>query len=142
MPTAMRCWIQEPSISAFRLFHVCFLLDELGTRTDQISGKMRSYLAERVIRPAFSPISSNDLSGYVWITTLVGIVYAIMVAIVRMHIKLRVFGVDDYLLGLATVRRHLPSWAAPERIQLICSRCSTWCRQYLSLSPSATVLPT
>lgn len=61
-------------------------------------------MVERFIRPAFSTISSNDLSGYLWITTVLGIIYSILVAIVRVYIKSRFLGVDDYLLGIATVR--------------------------------------
>lgn len=52
----------------------------------------------------FSPIDSNDYAGYLWIVTILGLVYATFAALVRIRIKWGVSGVDDYLLWVATVR--------------------------------------
>lgn len=58
----------------------------------------------RSIRPALSPISPNDHSGYLWIATILGVIYTFIVAVVRLYVKFGVLGADDYVLGLATVR--------------------------------------
>lgn len=51
----------------------------------------------------FSPISSHDHAGYVWIVTILGLIYSGLGGLARARIKWGVHGVDDYLLGLATV---------------------------------------
>lgn len=51
-----------------------------------------------------SPIHPDDHAGYLWITTLVGLVYSLMAAGGRAHVKRGMYAVDDYLAGLATVR--------------------------------------
>lgn len=51
----------------------------------------------------FSPISDNDHAGYVWIVTILGLIYSGLGGLARARIKWGVHGVDDYLLGLATV---------------------------------------
>lgn len=56
------------------------------------------------IIPGFSAISSEDHAGYVWIVTILGAVYSCMTVLVRGRIKWGLFGLDDYLIGLATVR--------------------------------------
>lgn len=56
------------------------------------------------IRPAFSAITANDYAGYLWIISILGDIYVVFAALVRVLVKWRVAGVDDYLLGLATVR--------------------------------------
>lgn len=58
----------------------------------------------RSIRPALSPYIPNDQTGYLWITTILGVIYTVIVAVARLYVKFRVLGIDDYLLGLATVR--------------------------------------
>lgn len=54
-------------------------------------------------RPAFAPITADDHAGYLWIITILGAIYTIIVALVRVYVKYRVVGIDDYLLGIATV---------------------------------------
>lgn len=55
------------------------------------------------IRPAFSPITPEDHAGYLWIITILGIIYTTFIAAVRVYVKLRLVGLDDFLLGIATV---------------------------------------
>lgn len=50
-----------------------------------------------------SPIHPDDHAGYLWIAVLVGLVYSLMVAGVRARVKWKMYAVDDYLVGLATV---------------------------------------
>lgn len=51
----------------------------------------------------FSPISSDDHAGYIWIVSTVALAYSLMATIVRVFIKARLFGTDDYLLVASTV---------------------------------------
>lgn len=57
----------------------------------------------RSIRPALSPYIANDQTGYLWITTILGVIYTFLVAVARLYVKFRALGIDDYLLGFATV---------------------------------------
>lgn len=56
------------------------------------------------ITPALSAITPEDHAGYLWIVTITGAVYSLMAVLVRARIKWGVFGTDDYLIALATVR--------------------------------------
>ncbi|KAJ1332068.1 cadherin EGF LAG seven-pass G-type receptor 1 [Microdochium nivale] len=51
----------------------------------------------------FSPVSSDDHAGYIWIVSIVALVYSLTATIVRVFIKARLFGTDDYLLVASTV---------------------------------------
>lgn len=51
----------------------------------------------------FSPIHPDDHAGYVWIATLVGLVYSLLAAGGRARVKWGMYAVDDYLAGIATV---------------------------------------
>lgn len=71
----------------------------------------------RFVRPALSPISLDDHSGYLWIATILGVIYTFVVALARFYVKFRILGTDDYILGLATVRQpasHILSWTTDE----------------------------
>lgn len=52
---------------------------------------------------AFSPIEHNDHAGYLWIVTILGIIYSSFSGLARARIKKSIYGADDYLIGLATV---------------------------------------
>jgi hypothetical protein len=52
---------------------------------------------------SFSPIEYNDHAGYLWIVTILGMIYSSFSALARAGIKRGIYGVDDYLIGLATV---------------------------------------
>lgn len=60
------------------------------------------------VASAFSPLQANDHAGTLWVVTIVGLVYAFVSGIMRMHIKQKAYGWDDYILALATVRLHPP----------------------------------
>ncbi|KAH9903776.1 hypothetical protein F4778DRAFT_781158 [Xylariomycetidae sp. FL2044] len=51
----------------------------------------------------FSPTSDNDYAGYLWIITVLGLIYTTLTGIARLRIKWRVHGADDYLLIAATI---------------------------------------
>lgn len=51
----------------------------------------------------FSPITETDNAGYVWIVTIIGIIYTAMICVLRGWIKFRVYGWDDALIAIATV---------------------------------------
>lgn len=51
----------------------------------------------------FSPILENDHAGYLWIVTILGLIYGTMSTAVRAHIKWRLYGADDYCIAVATV---------------------------------------
>lgn len=50
----------------------------------------------------FSPISSDDHAGYLWIAAILGLVYTFLSAFLRAHIKWGMYGWDDALLAMAT----------------------------------------
>lgn len=52
---------------------------------------------------AFSPIENNDHAGYLWIVTILGMIYSSFSGLARARIKKGIYGADDYLIGLATV---------------------------------------
>lgn len=58
----------------------------------------------RSIRPALSPIILDDYTGYLWIATILGVIYTFIVAVARLYVKFRVLGGDDFILVFATVR--------------------------------------
>lgn len=60
-------------------------------------------LSAAFVRPGFAAISHDDHAGYLWIVTILGTLYTFVVAIVRFYIKFQILGLDDYLLGLATI---------------------------------------
>lgn len=51
----------------------------------------------------FSPVTFNDHAGNVWIITILSLVYSGTVAAVRVYTKLRMYGIDDALIAVATV---------------------------------------
>lgn len=52
---------------------------------------------------AFSPTSSQDSAGSLWILSILGIIYTTLSALVRARVKWVLYGTDDYLLFIATV---------------------------------------
>lgn len=58
----------------------------------------------RSVRPALAPILPDDHTGYLWIATILGVIYTFIVAAARLYVKFRVLGADDYILAFATVR--------------------------------------
>lgn len=52
---------------------------------------------------SFSPIEHNDHAGFLWIVTILGIIYSSFSGLARARIKRGIYGADDYLIGLATV---------------------------------------
>ena len=54
---------------------------------------------------AFSPVTFSDHAGQLWIVTILSLIYSGLVALARAYIKYRMFGFDDVLFALATVRR-------------------------------------
>jgi Gpi18-like mannosyltransferase len=53
----------------------------------------------------FSPITDNDKAGILWIASLLSGIYAVLSLIVRLYIKRKCFGHDDWICLVATVRR-------------------------------------
>jgi hypothetical protein len=52
----------------------------------------------------FSPVTSNDHAGKLWIVTILSLIYSGLVALARAYIKYQMYGFDDILFTLATVR--------------------------------------
>ena len=59
----------------------------------------------------FSPVTFNDHAGNVWIITILSLIYSSAVAAVRAYTKLRMYGIDDFLIAAATVCSWAPSLA-------------------------------
>jgi len=51
----------------------------------------------------FSPITPDDQAGSVWITSLLCLIYSVLVLVVRVNLRRKVFGPDDWLVAGATV---------------------------------------
>jgi hypothetical protein len=56
------------------------------------------------VEPPFSAIHPDDDAGSVYVITILVTIYVILSTLVRGFIKWGIYGVDDYLLGIATVR--------------------------------------
>lgn len=54
--------------------------------------------------PPFSPVAFNDHAGKLWIVTILSLIYSTLSVMARAYIKYKMLGLDDLLLGLATVR--------------------------------------
>lgn len=64
---------------------------------------------------AFARVSPNDHGGQLWTVTILSLIYSLLGAMARVYIKHQMFGFDDLLLGLATVRVPAESWTLPIR---------------------------
>lgn len=51
----------------------------------------------------FSPITTNNHVGYLWIVTILGIIYTVLSACLRAYIKWGVYGWDDLCIAVATI---------------------------------------
>ncbi|RGP73717.1 hypothetical protein FLONG3_6265 [Fusarium longipes] len=50
-----------------------------------------------------SPITPDDHAGKIWILTILSLIYTLHVAVARVYIKYRMFGIDDALYGVAVL---------------------------------------
>jgi hypothetical protein len=55
----------------------------------------------------FSPVTPDDQAGSVWITSLLCLIYSVIVLVVRVILRRKVFGTDDWLVAGATVSQPL-----------------------------------
>ncbi|OAA61560.1 hypothetical protein ISF_05639 [Cordyceps fumosorosea ARSEF 2679] len=53
--------------------------------------------------PRFSPVTSSDHAGQLWIVTILALVYSSLVSTARAYVKYKMFGIDDILIASATV---------------------------------------
>lgn len=77
----------------------------------------------------FSLVTSDDHAGQLWIVTILSLIYTGLVALARAYIKYQMYGFDDVLFALATVR-------VPPKMD----RTLQWCWEYncnLGLSSSS-----
>ena len=51
----------------------------------------------------FSPITTDDHAGLLWITAILCLIYSFIAFMVRGHVKWNLYGVDDAFLAAATV---------------------------------------
>ncbi|KAF2106570.1 hypothetical protein BDV96DRAFT_533619 [Lophiotrema nucula] len=51
----------------------------------------------------FALITEDNYSGYLWIASILGLIYSLLVIVVRLHIKWNLFGADDVTAAVATV---------------------------------------
>jgi hypothetical protein len=56
------------------------------------------------VSPPLSAITFDDQAGKLWIVTILAIIYVTLSAMVRGFVKWGMYGVDDYLLLIATAR--------------------------------------
>lgn len=55
-----------------------------------------------------SPVTAHDHAGYIWIVTILSLIYSSLATIIRIGVNFRIYGVDDFLLFFAMVRLDLP----------------------------------
>ncbi|KAF2656677.1 hypothetical protein K491DRAFT_627820 [Lophiostoma macrostomum CBS 122681] len=51
----------------------------------------------------FALVTQNEHAGYLWITSILSLIYTSLTLIVRLHIKWNLYGADDVLASAATV---------------------------------------
>lgn len=51
----------------------------------------------------FAPITSDNHSGSLWIASILCLIYGVLTLTLRGHIKFRIYGLDDWLIAVATV---------------------------------------
>jgi hypothetical protein len=51
----------------------------------------------------FAPITDDDASGNLWISSILCLIYCTLALIVRLHIKWNMYGADDTTVTVATV---------------------------------------
>jgi hypothetical protein len=51
----------------------------------------------------FSPITETDHAGYVWIVAILSLIYPFGTLMVRMNVRRKSYGADDWALLAATV---------------------------------------
>lgn len=54
--------------------------------------------------PPLSAITFDNQAGTLWIVTILATIYVILSALVRAFVKWGIYGIDDYILAVATVR--------------------------------------
>lgn len=52
---------------------------------------------------AFSPVSTNDRAGILYVATILSLLFSVLTLIVRWHIQRRTFGLDFWVIVAATV---------------------------------------
>ncbi|KAG9632702.1 hypothetical protein KCU95_g15168, partial [Aureobasidium melanogenum] len=52
---------------------------------------------------AFSPVSTNDRAGILYVATILSLIFSVLTLIVRWHIQRRTFGLDFWVIVAATV---------------------------------------
>lgn len=57
---------------------------------------------------AFSPVSTNDRAGILYVATILSLLFSVITLIVRWHIQRRTFGLDFWVIVAATVCVFLP----------------------------------
>ncbi|KAJ3498432.1 hypothetical protein NLG97_g1134 [Lecanicillium saksenae] len=53
--------------------------------------------------PRFSPVTSSDHAGQLWIVTILALIYSSLVSTARAYVKYKMFGIDDILIASATI---------------------------------------
>ncbi|KAJ6779969.1 hypothetical protein PWT90_03347 [Aphanocladium album] len=53
--------------------------------------------------PRFSPVTSSDHAGQLWIVTILALLYSSLVSTARGYVKYKMFGIDDTLIAGATL---------------------------------------
>ncbi|ORY15013.1 hypothetical protein BCR34DRAFT_533475 [Clohesyomyces aquaticus] len=53
-------------------------------------------------RHRFAPITADNISGYLWVTTVLCLIYSFLIILARWHIKWKLYGLDDHAATLAT----------------------------------------
>lgn len=51
----------------------------------------------------FAPITGDNQSGLLWITSILCLIYSVLIIVARLHIKWNMYGADDWTALAATV---------------------------------------
>ncbi len=56
-----------------------------------------------VLGNRFAAITPDDHAGSIWIASILCLVYSVLTLALRTHLRLRIYGLDDYIAMVATV---------------------------------------
>lgn len=58
----------------------------------------------------FAPYTADNHSATLWIASLLGLIYVVGVLLIRLFIKIKVLGADDWLIAASTVSSTFPTF--------------------------------
>jgi hypothetical protein len=73
-------------------------------------------MADVLTGSRFAQITPDDHAGSVWIASILCLIYSVLTLALRGHLRLRIYGLDDYIALAATVSNNAPTTAVSHRL--------------------------